>query len=354
MLRGAAALLVLLAHLVGAERDYGGGGAILPGFLEMGVTGVDLFFLISGFVMVYVTQAPSPAGGPLRRSADFLLRRATRIYPLYWLVTLALLGLYAGKRLLFGEETELPSLVASFLLWPDRAYPVIPVGWTLIHEMYFYLVFSAVILFERRLLPLLLFGWFLVILAAGIWFDPSSSPLTSVTLSALTVEFLAGAALALIFIHGRISGARAAVLLALVWLGVLLGPLAGALYPDAVADHSVRTLIFTGPYALLLIGCVGLEKAGRLHLPEWSIRLGDMSYALYLVHIPVLLVVGRLFSPWAAPGIADNLVMVPVFIASCLLVAYGVHKWVEKPIIEMARRGLARWAPKAVSVPQTP
>ncbi len=354
MLRGAAALLVLLAHLVGAERDYGGGGAILPGFLEMGVTGVDLFFLISGFVMVYVTQTPSPAGGPFRQSADFLLRRATRIYPLYWLVTLALLGLYAGKRLLFGEDTELPSLVASFLLWPDRAYPVIPVGWTLIHEMYFYLVFSVIILFKRPLLPLLLFGWFLIILAAGIWSDPSSSPLTSVTLSALTVEFLAGAALALIFTNGRIRGGGAAVLLALAWLVVLLGPLAASLYPDAVADHTVRTLIFTGPYALLLFGCVGLEKAGRLNLPEWSIKLGDMSYALYLVHIPVLLVVGRLLSPYAGPGIADNLVMVPVFLVSCLFVAYGVHRWVEKPIIVIARHRLARWAPQPVSVPQTP
>lgn len=346
ILRGIAALMVFAAHLVGAERDYGGGETLLPQFLEMGVTGVDLFFLISGFVMVYVTwplgegprEVPS---GRFSQARTFLINRVSRIYPLYWILTIALLILYAGKLYFFDEVTPINNWVESFLLLPSNEFPIIPVGWTLVHEMYFYLVFALFLLIPYRYIPAAIVVWGAII---AIGYANGAQLVNAwgyVAFSPLTYEFILGAFIAWLTLRGVKSYAHAVGLIGLIWLACLLVPLAGQLYPDAVTDHGVRALIFSLPFALLLYAGVAIEWRNKITGPAWLSYLGDASYALYLIHIPVFLVIGKLMSPLAGPGLLDNIALITVFIIATIMAALCVHHFVERPLIRIAR-GLTR------------
>ena len=349
-LRGVAAFLVFLAHLVGAERDYGGGGAILPTFLEMGLSGVDLFFLISGYVMVHVTRQ-SARGAPA--AGEFLFNRITRIYPLYWVVTIALLLLFTGKYYLFAEETPLDNLFASFLLAPTAQPPILAVGWTLVHEMYFYAIFAMMLLTPARCLPWLLGVWGAVI-AAGVFFGADHGGATAaLAFSPLTFEFLLGAIIAFLVNNGATRLAMPAVIVGVLWLAIAFAR-HDALFPDALVDYDRRVALFAAPYALILYGSVALERNRAFAPPLWLVRLGDASYALYLVHIPVFLSVGRVISLTTGAGWIDNIALITICAAAGLSAAFITHAFIEKPMLRASRRWGARILPMTQQRPTTP
>ncbi|MEL7489142.1 MAG: acyltransferase [Pseudomonadota bacterium] len=338
-LRGVAALLVFVAHIKGAEGDYGAGGDILPHVLFMGVTGVDLFFLISGYVMVHVTDH-LPRNGA--QSARFLLNRAGRIYPLYWAVTIALILLYAGKKFLFGEDTPIPNYLSSFLLAPNDHYPILPVGWTLVHEIYFYLAFALFLLFHRRLLPLFLVSWagFVIAAQAADFGTLGAGP--KVWLNALTLEFIVGCFIALAAKRGIVAFGAQALILGAAWLTVLFVLGANELYPTVMGKFMERMLIFTPPYALLLYGAVAIERSRSAVAPNYLIAAGDISYALYLVHVPVFLIVGKLLSYFAGPGSVDNVILVVAYGGFGITAAVAAHYWVEMPLLARTKKAADR------------
>lgn len=334
-LRGAAALMVLAAHVKEAELDYGREGALLPYSLFMGVSGVDLFFLISGFVMTLV--ALDGARGP-HASVRFLLHRAARIYPLYWAVTLALMVLYVGKLALFGEATPFNNPVETMLLLPDDEFPLLPVGWTLVHEMYFYAAFALFVLAARINIGVFLTAWALIIAAANVAGIVALNPWTRVIFSPLTFEFIGGAIIALVLRRGITAFALPALALgagAIVGLSIVL---ATTLYPGAFADFGLRALIFGSIFALVLYGAAALEMTRGAKAPKWLTAAGDASYSLYLVHVPVFLVVGKTLSVLLPDGGFDNWILIPAYVVTSLAVAFAVHRWVEKPALLFARR----------------
>lgn len=334
-LRGAAALMVLAAHVKGAELDYGGEGALLPFALYMGVTGVDLFFLISGFVMAHV--ALEGARGP-RASARFLYNRAARIYPVYWLVTLGLLLLYAGKQVLFGEATAFPNPVETFLLLPDDHYPLAPVGWTLVHEMYFYAVFSVFVL-QRRIGILPFLGlWAAIVAVANAAGVTDANPWTRIAFSPLTFEFIAGALIALLVRRGETRLALPALLIGALSLAALSIFFAGALYPVWVADFVRRVMVFGPVFAFILYGAAALEAKRGALAPRWLTASGDASYSLYLVHVPAFLVVGKTLSLVVPDGAFDNLLLIAAYVGASLAAAVALHRGFEKPALGLARR----------------
>ncbi len=292
-LRALAANGVLLSHLFVVEQKYSHSGPVLPAGAHLGAFGVDLFFVISGFIMVMIARDAS--------WLLFLSNRARRILPPYWFYTTLVLAvsLYAPAVVnsSFGRP---PSLWRSYLLVPDGVPPLLAVGWTLIHEMYFYLCFALMLFLIRscRLtLPFLLLMWTLAVagLDAILRLNDVENPLAAVVAHPLTLEFIFGT-VAGILIQWKIAS-FAAPALAAGAAALVIGLWFPGTATDLVADRNwMRPILIGAPCALIVYGAVAMEVRGEAAAPRWLVALGDASYSTYLSHVLVLSALGRLFA----------------------------------------------------------
>jgi len=194
-LRGLAALGVALLHLAGLQMLEG--FRETTGIFAYGWIGVDLFFIISGFIMVWVTRRIQ--SNP-KTAIRFIMSRAARIYPLWW-VSVSLVALFfflvhgAPASVDVIPKTQAWGYYArSLILWPQELAPLLDVGWTLIHEMFFYIVFTFIIaigLRKKLLWGLLAWG---AVTALGIMLNLGSiNPVLKIIFNPLSFLFIAGA-----------------------------------------------------------------------------------------------------------------------------------------------------------------
>jgi peptidoglycan/LPS O-acetylase OafA/YrhL len=335
-LRGVAVLMVVMIHLAAMEVEFGGGERLLPPLLGFGWAGVDLFFVISGFIMVAVTAGAGRGPGV---AAEFLYHRATRIYPVYWFYSAVLIGLHElVPRFANPARWAAVSIPRSLLLLPQVAAPVLAVGWTMVHEIYFYLVFALFLFAPERLRPTFLAVWLAAAVVMPAFLSPAVTPLAAVVTHPLTTEFVAGAAIALLARRGaRVPGVAALVAGALLLVGgyVLFAPA----IPGSQAWPAgwSRVAVFGLPSTFLLAGAVSLEFSSRRLLPSWLRMVGDASYSIYLVQIFLVLGIGRLWSKVQAPGLADNLAAVTLAAAAIVSAGFLSHRLLERPSLAFAR-----------------
>lgn len=349
MLRGIAALLVVLFHAAAIWRELSGGMGYF-GPWDRGWAGVDLFFVISGFVMVWVA-GDRPAGW--RTAAQFLFDRATRIYPLWWVfcTMMALYFLFAygqpASPTVTAEVGAWAAFAQSLSLWPTGQFPVLQVGWTLTFELAFYAVFAVLLLLPRPWRPYGLGLWAVLLLTSWAVSAPRaglpSSPL-ALLLNPLCLEFLMGVAAATIVRRWALPG-WGALWLAVVGTAAFLSAmvLEPAYDPDAL--DRFRTLRFGIPSALILLGLVGLERASRMRSPLALNALGDASYTLYLSHVLVILVLKRaceaagLLTEPSALSMAGFMGLAALASIAAALILYRV---LERPLLRISRAPLAK------------
>ncbi len=330
--------MVLSAHVWGADKDYGG-ASLLPFQLSAGIMGVDLFFLISGFVMVHVAERMDPGRSQALR---FMYNRGARIYPVYWVATLTMIVFYWGKFVLFGEATQTGGLFRSLALLPQPRHPIVDVGWTLVYEMYFYVAFFLILLAAPRRKLVLLVLWGLIIAVSNLAGWVAANAWTKVAFNPLTFEFLAGAGVAVLLRKlpdGFVArSALPALLIGLAAFAVLLVPFDREALTQT-RDHGARALTYAGPFALILYGAAGLERAKNITAPRWLIASGDASYSIYLFHIPVLLATGKSLSIVLGDrGLIDNVAIIATGASAALAVGFAVHRFIEKPMLVFTRR----------------
>lgn len=330
-LRGVAAFSVMLAHLFQIEKKYSA-TPLLPETLNFGMAGVDLFFLISGFIMIYISQNLEAGLTTARR---FLFARITRIYPLYWTVSFALLIIYfIQPDMVFGSAQD-PNLVKSFFLWPDSAPPLLNLGWTLIHEMGFYLVFAALLCLPPRLRSLGLLSW-AGLVGIGIWQGWNLiGPVADLFFHPLTYEFLIGAGIGYLFLYRPEIPAGACLLLG-IFLTILSMTLWNGPTFQLFENDWARVLSLSVPLGLILIGALYFERQART-APHWLIKLGDWSYSLYLTHVLSLSLIGRIWAGFAPTGIISNLLMLTLMMLFAVLIAGLTYKLIERPLLKACR-----------------
>ncbi|WEK48192.1 MAG: acyltransferase [Candidatus Andeanibacterium colombiense] len=342
--RAFAALIVVLVHSFDVSRHFGPHGLDFPRSLSPGYAGVDLFFVISGFIICLVTDRPNVKPGP------FLWRRAIRILPLYWLFTLLWFWLSGA----IGHSTGPRGLMDSLLLAPLPTGPVLVVGWTLEQEFLFYFIVAALLTFRRLAwLPWVMAA---ISLAAAVWHVALPGVWDYRILCLYHVQFFFG--VLLYKYRERIVGLSPALLIgggALAFLAA--GYAADHIYagvPVATKPEGwsglFRVTSFGLSSAMLLGGLLALERQA----PAWfgsraarfAVRLGDASYVLYLGHLILFGIVGSLI---AAAGIAHGWA-IPVHAATILATigfALAFHHSVEQPFLDWAHRRRARLAPGA-------
>jgi Predicted acyltransferases len=313
-LRASAATAVVVFHA--AERT----GL----HFNIGAAGVDVFFVVSGFIMM-VISARRPV-----KPLSFLRDRLLRIAPSYWLVTMIMIA-GAAVGLFPNLIIEPLHAVGSFLFIPvpspngGHLWPVLVQGWTLNYEIFFYLVFAAVLFAPARQQLPLLTGSLLLLVAVGS-FAADPSPLVRFYTNPLVLEFAAGACLAQLWLKGMLPPKVIGLTMIVIAIG-------------GFAAIEILRLGFDawscGPLAaLLLVGVLSLEKEGWLPSLPILTYLGDASYSIYLWHTLALAVVVKAGLHLGVP---------PVVIAAAgtfagVFVGVVAYEMVEKPIQRFVKR----------------
>ncbi len=338
--RGIAALLVVLVHAttfsrLNYHRPFAGN------LFHRGSAGVVFFFVLSGFIICH--RHGDDIGQP-RALAGYLWRRLVRVFPIYWIVTLAILPAYfLFPRLGQGDETS-PSIIAtSLLLLPAYRAPILVAGWSLIHELWFYGLFALGIGIRGKGIRWLMAAWSVGIgvLAVSGWHrtEIAQSPWARLIFSSTYLEFLLGCAAAYL-LRKRWLSTRVAVgvfFTGLISFLVLLSDL--QVFPGT---PNQRVAAFGLSAFLLILGAACWESNSSQPSPYVTrgnsrytplILLGDASYALYLVHGPVLSSFCKLMtSVGLTRHLGANLISW-IAIVVCVLTAWLLHQFIEKPLL---------------------
>jgi peptidoglycan/LPS O-acetylase OafA/YrhL len=344
VLRAAAATAVVVGHFQGVTSptpEY-----FVP-YAKAASAGVDLFFIISGFVMVYASEPMfGRADGPL----SFFARRAIRIIPLYWLATTGYVLLAAAVPSFLEVPYSARFVLSSYLFIPaarpDGAMnPVVGQGWTLNYEMLFYLIFAVGVLGTRRVAVAASSLAIAALIAAGRIFEPSSLALAFWT-DSIMIEFVFGMVLGLAYREGlRLpKWLSAAVLVAgLILFYVNLGIFE---IPRALENGIVipRCIAYGIPAAVVVAGAT----LGDFSLGGGIWRLlaivGDASYALYLVHA---LPVRAMIQGFKLTGVsvdAHRLVCLVMTVGVAAVVAVMIYYLFERPVTLALRSLVGQFA----------
>ncbi|HUZ62435.1 MAG TPA: acyltransferase [Acetobacteraceae bacterium] len=329
LMRGLAALSVVLAHISGTL--WAGRSTVFPGG-----PGVEFFFVLSGFVMMLVHGGDFGHAG---RVPAFLWKRFCRIYPLYWIILAVLVMQNLG-----GGDITPTHLITWISLSPvtninwqtwlvARGQDLLPVAWTLRHEVTFYLMFALALL-PYAGVPILA-AWLLgtILLAAGAHILSTNFYLALVQValfSPFTFEFMAGLAAGYAYRRWHLPRRAAQAVLA-AGIALLLWRLGqdgwGMRYGPAIARP-----IYGAAYGAIILGCSSLERdrALELRLGRWALVAGALSYPLYLSHMPIVGALRPLLG-WA--GRAEG----PLLLAGTLAAAFLLAALIDRPVQRLLR-----------------
>jgi exopolysaccharide production protein ExoZ len=349
-LRFFAALMVVLFHASAHLRASGHAVSGLFMFGQsVGFAGVDVFFVISGFIMAWTTK---DAAG-VRDASLFARRRVSRIYSGYWPFFLIALGYFS---FLGGNYLANAQLVRSALLWPaDLRNLLLPVSWTLIYEMVFYLLFAIIIAVNGERRNSIIKGVMIAVVAWSLYshfgrqaYDPgileSMNVYEQYAAFPFILEFLSGSILAE-WLRKHPQGLAWSLLLT----GILLLAAGGWINNNLFAGKLIqgyfiiwRVLVFGSASLFILAGLVRLENRGWTFARRFSLLAGGASYALYLSHTLILDATQKLgFNYWLR-SFPDWLAQFAFIGLAVLIVLYSMahFRWVERPLHRLFRRWL--------------
>lgn len=328
-LRAIAVLLVVAGHAYQNEGRFFS-DASFGDYAYFGFAGVDVFFVISGFIIHSLYRS--------RQGFDpgFYLMRLNRIFPMYWLFTLGAIlgyGLVMGGDL--GRVFATTDWLRTLTLWPGADMPLLPVAWTLTHELYFYLAYALFLAAPRGWRPYLAAGWLGLTLLGLLLPDTLSNPVLRLIVSPFNLLFLAGAVIA--ELHGHLTRLKIPALI-LTLLGAGLGLFWTGKYGVAGLDEpTVRVAVFA-PFA---IGLVAALLAWKPVMPDLVRRIGDWSYVLYLGHTLVLDVLARLIARFS-DNILGSVIYYPVGLIAVLVMAAIAHLVFEQPALRAGKALIRR------------
>ena len=338
-LRGFAVLFVVFFHLFIVENKYSGFDTLLPATFQFGAFGVDLFFVISGFVMVTVTRGKYQ---DLKQALMFLYHRLTRIYPLYWICTLMALAVFLIQPTwVNSSQGNQFNIFESFLLLPSNVLPLVQVGWTLIHEVYFYIVYFLIfLLLPECLLVYAIGGWGLIVVIANLSIK-AWNPYLNLIFNPLTIEFLSGCLLAILYYRKEGSRFNTRTLLNTAVVTLILALIAYEGYRTSTGQVAPlgwwRILLYGLPAWIITHCLLYAERMGFVFHP-YMFQIGNASYSIYLSHLFTINVVGRVWAIFSIDGWLDNILFILVTLALVLFVGFISYWLVERKLLEFSRK----------------
>lgn len=322
LLRFIAALMVMVTHTTFYISSRLTGDLSL---WDTGAQGVQIFFVISGFVMILTSRSLIGAEGGARY---FIISRIIRIAPLYWALNILKIGQIALIPALAFANPSVSNIIFSMLFVPSRnASGAIEtfygVGWTLNFEMFFYTIFAIALLFRFRIISVV--GVFLIACAALSLIRTEEWPAVTYLFRPIVLNFLWGMILAeLIY-----KGAHIPPLISICMVAI------GTYIVFAMPDINM----FEIQNALLVAGVIFLEPYIGHKIPKFFIFGGDASYSLYLVHPMVGVLVAVLLSKLGMNSIPLAFCLI---ITACMVVSAVVYQYFERPVTRYLRNRFAK------------
>ena len=332
-LRGFAALAVVVHHTGGYVKRYFEPTLLFEDKFSIGFAGVDLFFVISGFIIHFTSKNFLNNPSKLK---EYLKKRFIRVYPIYWIITTILfisswliVEILDKNIFSIGYPNTLIAYIQTYLLLPLH-FAINPVTWTLSYELFFYLCFAILIISKRLwIIPAL-------ILAVSFYNIFINIPeIVEVKLnyfnfifSGYNFEFMFGF---LIYpLHEKIKLSNIiSVILLIISISII------ALFGYDIGDYDSykRVLTFGLPSGLILLSLLNLENNNAISFPKITLTLGDASYALYLIHFPMMLLMNKIPQILGYNFSAIQEVWYSYFIIiSMVISSIYVHKWIEMPV----------------------
>lgn len=353
-LRGIASILVVFGHahyFLKGTASWDFAVAILrPG----GFIGVDLFFLISGFVMIYTTQN---SDGSFKYILEFWAKRIVRIAPVYMVLTFFYISIWKDSSWLLSP-TNWYYILKSFLYLPISTNAPFfglpnPVGWSLNYEIYFYLIFGFTLL-TRRFKILALFiviflsTYILPLITKGVVsFDANYSyqfsiKYLNIVTSSLVWTFFAGALSGYLYLNLP-SIKNQFILKNLMWLSI--GMAIWWSYSGTSSFHGLNNVGLPLFFAFTIFAIA--SKSFEIKVPNWLQWLGNISFSLYLVHPIAQGMMTRFANEiMHKPELENTWSQVIASTILSLVFASLSHKYLEVKLCSALRRNLARFIPK--------
>jgi exopolysaccharide production protein ExoZ len=342
-LRAIAALLVVWVHSIDAAEIYASPRqSHFFHWENYGACGVDIFFAISGFIVsqVAIRLADRNPGALPATARQFLTRRITRIYPLYWILTAVVIaiGELGRYHIQWHSFHWLPTLLLLPSLHALGNAPALSLGWSLMFEMYFYLVLTVFMIWTPRSLvrntALFLCGMVIVGLVVDI-----HRPLIVIWMNPMVLEFVFGCLIGLIFSHSIMTSRTKHVGM---WIAVIGGVLLAATIFTGYGQASEQDWILAGYYCWLRVGVWGVPAAllvgGVIFWnPSMSsaparllVFLGDASYSIYLCTIPSRSMVEHFWRFFGKFGADSGVCLGALF---CTIVGVICYLVLERPLM---------------------
>jgi peptidoglycan/LPS O-acetylase OafA/YrhL len=333
--RGIAALLVVLHH---ATLDAPAFYNYKPfnNFFYFGMAGVDFFFVLSGFIIYYIH---SNDNGTFISIKNYTLKRFIRIYPPFLFVSSIIFVAYLVNQNA-TERTELfdiEFLIKSFLLLPNPMPPLLTVSWTLIHEVFFYLLFIIIILNKQLgIFVFILWGGAISLLA--IFDTPLNFPY-SFYFNLHNLEFIFGLFVAYIFNNKTLDFFNKNInFIFIVSLTIFILNGINQDYKLINIDASIRLITYGLSSAVILLSIINFSN--QFYKNKILSLLGLASYSIYLIHVPLLSILHRIISKFHIQAyIHPNLIFLIIVFLS-VLGGILMYFFIEKPITNYLKNKL--------------
>ncbi|PAV10402.1 acyltransferase [Arsenophonus sp. ENCA] len=351
-LRGVAALLVLLYHYRFYLRGNDvSGSSIWDALFGWGIIGVDIFFVISGFIMVYTTHHYQQGFISSRR---FLINRAVRIIPIYYfgLLVAFLLG---GAMSTFHYPEKIQNLISAltFTVYKTDVTPhyiddgeMYNIRWTLNYEVYFYFVFTLCLLIKHRLIALLCWGalamwiipfWVGFLPTFSVQGYPVQNPFYGLLSNPIFLEFLIGAMVGYLHIWmKKRSMSTSLPLVSVVFSAIILIYIIWGVYTNNIRALNINSTLIVSAFILTLTLA---EPILSKITPDALIYLGNISFSLYLLHNPVGIAVMKRVEPSTTAALNGVPYVVLAAVVS-ILAAHFSHKYIEMKLTAVIKQQL--------------
>ncbi|RWR01193.1 hypothetical protein ED28_14830 [[Pantoea] beijingensis] len=327
-LRGIAALMVVLHHIAikGSQYDISA-----LNYFHVGYFGVDLFFIISGYIMCHTTANKKIT------FSKFMGARISRIMPLYWVVTSLAFIIFIVKPDIVNSGGGTTSVWASYILAPTGDRFLVDNGWTLSYEFFFYFIFGCTLMLktENRGFIIGCIIWMLV--AVGLYIHPETS-WGKFSTNVLLLEFLMGICAFNILRRNNINN-TIAIILIITGLTILIAE--NSLGTITTPFH--RAISGGVPMLMIFLGMVSFEKKlmkNKNIILNFTEKLGNSSYSLYLIH-PFILSPAAIVSK--KMGITDYpWIFTSILLLGAIIAGWICYLYIETPLTKIVKKHLER------------